>query len=47
MNLKEKDMYAMREFSFADASSLTAARQAALDAATGNDIDTDVVGAEE
>jgi hypothetical protein len=33
-------MYALREFSLADAS-LAAARQAALDAATGGDEDTD------
>ena len=38
LELKEKDMYALREFSLTDASSLTAARQAALDAATGNNV---------
>ena len=47
LELKEKDMYTLRKFSLADASSLTAARQAALDAATGNDVDADVAGAEE
>ena len=40
-------MYTLREFSLADACSLTAARQAALDAATDNTVDADVAGAEE
>ena len=41
-------MYALREFPLAGATSLTAARQAALDAATGSNVDSEhVAGAEE
>ena len=50
LELKEKDMYTLREFPLAGATSLTAARQAALDAATatGSNVDAEhVAGAEE
>ena len=48
LELKEKDMYTLREFPLAGATSLTAARQAALDAATGSNVDAEHgAGAEE